>query len=786
MSELAALLEGQAETLLERWVERVRQGVAPGGESGVELRDHVPLVLRDLALALRAGQPAGGREHTEEHGRQRYRIGFDVEMVMREYGLLRNVILDAAEAQGLALTMGEVRVLGDFLTRAMTDGVTEHNRQRVHEESARASASLQAIREREVRLATTLSSIGDAVISTDAQGHITFMNPVARELTGWTEADAYGQPMAVVFRILNEHTRLPVDSPVDRVLREGVVVGLANHTLLVRRDGTEIPIDDSAAPIRDLTGGLTGVVLVFRDVSEKKRAEAEREALLALERASRAEAESERQKQHALFMQAPVAIAILEGPAHHFTFANPAYRALVGGRDVVGKPLHEALPDVKEMGFDRLLDQVMTTGETYVAREMPIRLEHHVGDEVLILNFVYMAKRNAAGVIDGVLMTGWEVTEQVRARQRVELLAADVRASEERYRTLFASIDDAFCLIELIVDERGQTRDYLFLEANAAFEVQTGLKEPVGKTIVEMVPDISTTWFDIYGRIVATGETQRFENHDPALHRWFDAYASRVEPASKRQVAIVFKDITARRRAELERERLLGELARSNTALDQFAYVASHDLKAPLRGIANLSHWIEDDLGDAVTDDARDKLGLLRGRVQRLEDLINGILDYSTAGRSQAKPEPVDTGKLLADVIELLAPPEHIALTVADVMPTIVAEKVPLQQVFMNLIGNAVKYSTQPGATVRIASTDEDAAVHFTVTDNGPGIAPEHHERIWGIFQKLGSKVDGTGIGLSVVKRIVESRGGRVWVESQPGAGATFHVVWPRQGPESG
>ncbi|RYE94382.1 MAG: histidine kinase, partial [Myxococcales bacterium] len=235
--------------------------------------------------------------------------------------------------------------------------------------------------------------------------------------------------------------------------------------------------------------------------------------------------------------------------------------------------------------------------------------------------------------------------------------------------------------------------------------------------------------------------------------------------------------------AQQQREHLLAELARSNTALDQFAYVASHDLKAPLRGIASLSHFIEDDLGEAVTDDARHKFTLMRGRVQRLEDLINGILGYATAGRSQARPEPVDTGKLLVDVIGLLAPPEHIALTVADPMPTLEAERVLLQQVFMNLLGNAVKHTRQPGAAVRVAAADEGDAVHFTVADNGPGIAPQYHERIWGIFQKLETRdhVEGTGIGLSVVKKIVESRGGRAWVESEEGRGATFHVLWPRR-----
>jgi signal transduction histidine kinase len=235
----------------------------------------------------------------------------------------------------------------------------------------------------------------------------------------------------------------------------------------------------------------------------------------------------------------------------------------------------------------------------------------------------------------------------------------------------------------------------------------------------------------------------------------------------------------ARARAEL----LVRALERSNAELDQFAYVASHDLKAPLRGIASLSQWIEEDLGDALRGEAREHMELLRGRVRRLEGLIDGILAYSRAGRVRAEGERVDAGRLIADAVELLAPPAHVRVTIGAPMPTLEAERVPLQQVFLNLIGNAIKYTRRPDAEVRVECRDEGAHHHFTVADNGPGIAPEYHERIWGIFQTLAARddVEGTGIGLSVVKKIVEARGGRAWVESAEGRGATFHVLWPKR-----
>jgi len=175
-------------------------------------------------------------------------------------------------------------------------------------------------------------------------------------------------------------------------------------------------------PHQNAAGKSDGYVALLQDITAERTLANEREALLAREQAARAEAQAERDKQHELFMQAPVPIAILEGPTHIFTFANPAYRALVNGRDVVGHALSEALPDLKRLGFEQLLDHVMKTGETHFGKEVPIKLDHHKAEEVLFLDFVYMAKRDAAGQIDGVLMSSWDVTDTVRTRERVEQL----------------------------------------------------------------------------------------------------------------------------------------------------------------------------------------------------------------------------------------------------------------------------------------------------------------------------------------------------------------------------
>jgi PAS domain S-box-containing protein len=231
-----------------------------------------------------------------------------------------------------------------------------------------------------------------------------------------------------------------------------------------------------------------------------------------------------------------------------------------------------------------------------------------------------------------------------------------------------------------------------------------------------------------------------------------------------------------------EAQRLIRALEKSNRELDQFAYVTSHDLKAPLRGITSLAEWLEEDLGTALDDDGRRKMSLLRGRVRRMEGLIQGILEYSRAGRRGGKREEVDVKRLLDDVIEMLAPKPPAAVVIEGSMPTLRTERVALQQVLMNLIGNALKHAERPDAEIRVEARDAGDAYEFRVRDNGPGIAPEFHDRIWGIFQTLQprDKVESTGIGLAIVKKIVEAQGGRVAIESALGAGATFLFTWPK------
>jgi signal transduction histidine kinase len=164
-----------------------------------------------------------------------------------------------------------------------------------------------------------------------------------------------------------------------------------------------------------------------------------------------------------------------------------------------------------------------------------------------------------------------------------------------------------------------------------------------------------------------------------------------------------------------------------------------------------------------------------------MEALIDGILAYSRAGRVHERPVRVDVGALLKEIIELLAPAPEVRIIVADGMPVLETERVPLQQVFMNLISNAIKYTQCSDPRIEIRAEHDGDCYRFAIADNGPGIAPQYRDKIWQIFQTLAprDKVEGTGIGLSVVRKTVESRGGRAWLESEPGNGSTFYFTWP-------
>jgi signal transduction histidine kinase len=229
------------------------------------------------------------------------------------------------------------------------------------------------------------------------------------------------------------------------------------------------------------------------------------------------------------------------------------------------------------------------------------------------------------------------------------------------------------------------------------------------------------------------------------------------------------------------------ELTHRNKELDQFAYVASHDLKAPLRAIDNLSTWIMEDAMDTLPEPSKRHLRQMRNRVERMENLLDDLLIYSRVGRKDGDLQEIDSHLLVEQVIENIAPPETFRIDVQPDMPTLYTARTPLEVVFSNLIGNAVKHHNRNDGQIWIRAQESGKWIEFSVSDDGPGIAPHFHERIFEMFQTLRPRdeVEGSGMGLAIVKKHVENRHGTLTVESEPGKGTTFRFTWPKHEKET-
>ncbi|MEO8662748.1 MAG: ATP-binding protein [Bryobacteraceae bacterium] len=499
-------------------------------------------------------------------------------------------------------------------------------------------------------------------------------------------------------------------------------------------------------------------------------------SVLELSRARRAVVEAVRDSERRLrtmFQQAPSFTCILRGPQHVFEFTNDSYMRLVGeGRDLMDKPVREAIPEAAGQGYFELLDGVYASGKSFTGLETPLQLRRTAGGPMvnLLIDFIFQPITDALGQVSGIFVEGFEVTERHAAQ-------AALRESEERYRTLFDSIDEGFCVVEAIPASGESAADFRYIAVNPAVETQSGVPAKVGDTIRGVIPTEAESWIDAFDNIVRTGEPARGERGLLSQGRVLDLYAFRLADDTKRRVGVLFTDITARKSAE-------AELLRANQDLEQFAYSASHDLQEPLRSIKIYSELLSKRHGEQLRGDAKDFLDFVTSGASRMELLVRDLLAYTQATQLDRPAGAVDSGEALATALANLA--ESLRESSGSVsfgpLPSLPVNATHLQQIFQNLIGNAIKYC-RPGVppVIDIQAQRENGLWRFSVSDNGIGIESEYKEHVFGLFKRLhtADEYSGTGIGLAICQRMVERYHGRIWVESEVGEGSIFYFTLP-------
>lgn len=377
--------------------------------------------------------------------------------------------------------------------------------------------------------------------------------------------------------------------------------------------------------------------------------------------------------------------------------------------------------------------------------------------------------------------------EQAR-REEAEATAERLRASEERYRTLFESIDEGFCLIEVLLDASGRCEDYRYLEINPAFEKQSGLKDAAGRTIREMVPGHDDHWFEIFGRIVRTGEPVRVLDEAKAMGRWFDVYATRAGGPGSRNVAVLFTDVTERKLADEGLRRLAAELAESDRRKTEFLATLAHELRNPLAPVRNGLHVMKLAASNPLAVEKTREM--MERQVTHIVRLIDDLLDIArvSTGKVDLKKERVDLKDVVANAVETSQPliegsHHRLAVRLPDEPLPLEVDPTRLAQVLSNLLNNAAKY-TPTGGSIEVTARRDGTDVVISVTDSGIGIPEESLAQVFQMFTQVGRNMDrsqgGLGIGLSLVRGLVELHGGAVTATSAgPGRGSTFSVRLP-------
>ena len=671
----------------------------------------------------------------------------------------------------------------------------------------RQRSALVIANERE-RYRVTLASIGDAVIVTNMDGTITFMNGIAERITGWNN-EAIGQPLEHIFRIINEHSRQSVESPVGKVLREGVIVGLANHTLLIRRDGSEVAIDDSGAPIRDRSGAMTGVVLVFRDIEERRRAE-------------RALQESE--ARYRTLIEVSPQCVWMASPDGRLTFTNQCWSDLTGltGEQSLGEGWLQAIVAEHRERTSQEWSRAIAGSDTC---EIDTVIRRAADGSERWHQIEGRAVKSEDGTVEQWTGVAFDVHDERAARQAlVDSLQREREIGTRLQHVAAASltINASQSLTSIAGVLAGEARTLIpshqaygsvalnedwdnALTASAFSDKHSGLRDreirparvnpevwrrrlPIRLTEAERA---ESAWWE------AEEETRR-----PPLRGWLAVplvgrdgrilgaiqLSDRVSGDFSEDDEAILRQLANLAAIAIENSRLYDALREADRRKDEFLAMLSHELRNPLAPIRNSLHILRlRARGDAVLEQTSE---MMARQVDHMVRLVDDLLDVSriTRGKIELQREVVDASTIVNRAVEASRPAiessrHSLSVQFANHPLPVDVDLTRMVQVVTNLLNNAAKFTPESGR-VEISTARKNGDALIEVKDNGAGIAEDVLPMIFDLFVQSGRTLDGSqgglGIGLTLVKRLTEMHGGSVAATSSgAGQGSVFTVRLP-------
>ena len=673
-------------------------------------------------------------------------------------------------------------------------------------------AAQAALRESEQRWVTTLASVGDAVIATDVEGRITFMNTVAEELTGWTLSKAAMKPVTAIFNIINEHTRKEIDNPVTKVLREGKIVSLANHKILLKKNRTEVPIDDSGAPIRDKDGTTRGVVLVFRDITERKKAEEQiqlqNRILEGINRIFATAITCETVEEMAglcLDVAKTLTGSTIgfigeigaDGRLYDITISNPGWDLCA----MIDKTGHRR--SLGSFTIHGLYGRVLMDGKSILVNDPTSHLdgigipEWHPPPKAFLGAPMIQGGKTVGMIGMGNRMAGYGEEQ----RRILESLAPAIlqvflrKRADAEIHTLTKRLSYHVKHSPLAVIEWGPDMRLIRWSGEAERIFGWRAEEVLGKRMEDfrwIYQEDESHVSTVSVELQSGTDTRRFSANrnyrkdGSVIHcEWYNS-SMLDDQGNLLSILSLVLDVTERKQAEEALKEQSAKLEAANKELESFSYTVSHDLRAPLRAIDGYSRMILTKHADKFDTDALAKFNVIRDNTRMMGQLIDDLLAFSRLGRAELSAVTLDVEGLIRNVWEellTLNPDRRLVLKITEI-PQGKGDRVLIKQVLVNILSNAIKFTMgREEALIETGGYKKGNEIVYYVGDNGAGFDMQYYDKMFGVFQRLHSaeEFEGTGVGLAIVQRIIHRHGGRVWAEGEVGKGATVYFTLPTQ-----